>query len=168
MCVLFDSCTCAQERALLLRHGPDFSAARQVLLALPTEENPLPQPACWTVAFSPGPASAWLAVAGWSGAVHIYATAPSDHAQQQQPPSRAPVLSIPPPTVPAKAYPPQEANLVTGLAWRGVGGGQQQLELLVLRYAGHLARHVLRPPPRYGGCWMNASIHERTDDKIYE
>lgn len=94
-----------------------------------------------------------MAVAGWSGAVHIYATdaAPGSQPQQQHQQPRAPVLSIPPPTgpAPAAAYPPQEGNLVAGLAWRGGGGGSAvQLELLVLRYSGHFARHVLRPPPR--------------------
>lgn len=144
-----------QERALLLRRGADFTARDQLLLALPSEETPPPQPACWAIAFSPGPAaSPWLAVAGWSGAVHIYATAaaPSgSQQQQQQQPPRTPVLSIPPPAAPAAASPPQEGNLVAGLAWRGGGGNAVQLELLVLRYSGHFARHVVRPPPRWVG-----------------
>lgn len=145
-----------QERALLLRHGPDFPASRQVLLTLPPEETPPPQPACWTVAFSPGPLAAWVAVAGWSGAVHVFSTEPpSSSTTTTTTTPRTPVLSIPPPTGAGGAhFPPQEANLVTGLAWRGGnggGGGGAQLELLVLRYAGHLARHVVRPPPRWVG-----------------
>ena len=154
----------AQERALLLRRGPEYSQASQVHLRLGKDE-PLFQPGCWTVAFSPSTATEgakWVAVGGWSGAVYIFPTSPPP-----APPTpsqtatdihtQAPINAIPPP-FPAPWHPmtmpPGELFLLAGLAWRGND------ELLTLRYSGFFSRHRVWGAPGGGGGKM---IHALMD-----
>lgn len=129
----------AQERALLLRRGPEYARASQVRLQLPPEE-PVFQPGCWTVAFAgSGNKGGWVAVAGWSGAVYVFSTSAASTTTT----TLTPALTIPTPSSRPDPHqlPPEESGLVAALAWRG------STELLLLRYSGLFSRLTLRARP---------------------
>lgn len=136
----------AQERALLLRRGPEYARASQVRLQLPPEE-PVFQPGCWTVAFagSSDNKGGWVAVAGWSGAVYVFSTsaAAQEAEESKTTTTLTPTLTIPTPSSRPDPHqlPPEESGLVAALAWRG------STELLLLRYSGLFSRLTLRARP---------------------
>ncbi|GAB5031513.1 deubiquitinating enzyme [Nannochloropsis oceanica] len=136
----------AQERALVLRRGPDYSRASQVQLKLPAEE-PLFLPGCWVVAFAPsikkekGKATdGRVAVAGWSGAIHVFSTTMAVAGAATASSFLSPALTIPALHKDTHQMPPEEEGLVADLSWRG------STDLLILRYSGSFQRLTLRPP----------------------
>lgn len=139
----------AQGHALLLRRGPDYARENQVLLQLPPEE-PLFQPGNWSLAFTPQLGRGepdWVAVAGWSGVVHIFPCQPPvgiPGSKGLAPCVLPPALSIPPPPLATPTQLPAEHGLVAGMAWRS------ETRLMILRYTGLLQCFNLRALPRAG------------------